>query len=352
VFSFGDAGFYGSHGGAHLNQPIVGMAATPDGHGYWMVASDGGIFAYGDAGFYGSHGGAHLNQPIVGMAATPDGHGYTLMAADGGAFTYGDATFQGSLAGGLLGSPITSVAALPAGVASSPASTVFTVPVNEVDYNYFYYAGGQQRGLSASGASAQICQSDPFPSASHSLTEIDISDPSDQQIVELICDVNPNHTSPYLQATWWLDGQFQAAVGFVQVSRTILNGIPLPVGSTASYAINQSKDRWNLYYDGQLMGYFPDSLWHGTFTTVAEIQVFGEVDAGGFPQPLGQMGNGAYGHDPAAANVDGYQTFGETAPAHLSEYYTAPPSSTPPYFDIGSPTATSFRYGGPGEQAP
>ena len=28
-----------------------GMAATPDGKGYWLVASDGGIFSYGDAQF-------------------------------------------------------------------------------------------------------------------------------------------------------------------------------------------------------------------------------------------------------------------------------------------------------------
>jgi hypothetical protein len=49
----------------------VGMAATPDGKGYWLVASDGGIFNYGDATFYGSAGGIHLNKPIVGMAATP-----------------------------------------------------------------------------------------------------------------------------------------------------------------------------------------------------------------------------------------------------------------------------------------
>ena len=54
IFSFGDAQFYGSTGDIHLNQPIVGMAATPDGGGYWLVASDGGIFAYGDAAFSGS----------------------------------------------------------------------------------------------------------------------------------------------------------------------------------------------------------------------------------------------------------------------------------------------------------
>ena len=29
----------------------MGMAATPDGKGYWLVASDGGIFNYGDAAF-------------------------------------------------------------------------------------------------------------------------------------------------------------------------------------------------------------------------------------------------------------------------------------------------------------
>ncbi len=69
IFSYGDATFYGSTGGMHLNQPIVGMAATPDGGGYWLVAADGGIFSYGDATFYGSTGGMHLNQPIVGMAA-------------------------------------------------------------------------------------------------------------------------------------------------------------------------------------------------------------------------------------------------------------------------------------------
>ncbi|HEX7521567.1 MAG TPA: hypothetical protein VF441_05845, partial [Acidimicrobiia bacterium] len=37
----------------HLNQPVVGMAATPTGHGYWLVARDGGIFAFGDAPYFG-----------------------------------------------------------------------------------------------------------------------------------------------------------------------------------------------------------------------------------------------------------------------------------------------------------
>jgi hypothetical protein len=45
------------------------MATTPDGKGYWLVASDGGIFSFG-APFYGSTGAMTLNKPMVGMAAT------------------------------------------------------------------------------------------------------------------------------------------------------------------------------------------------------------------------------------------------------------------------------------------
>ena len=74
-------------GSLKLNQPVVGMAATPyvpgaggapaspAGLGYWLVAADGGIFNYGDAGFFGSAGGIKLNKPIVGMAPTPGRQG-------------------------------------------------------------------------------------------------------------------------------------------------------------------------------------------------------------------------------------------------------------------------------------
>jgi hypothetical protein len=111
LFAFGDAAFEGSMGGQHLNAPVVGMATTPDGKGYWEVASDGGIFKYGDAGFFGSTGGMTLNRPIVGMATTPDGKGYWLVASDGGIFDYGDAVFYGSAGSLLLNKPVVGMAA-------------------------------------------------------------------------------------------------------------------------------------------------------------------------------------------------------------------------------------------------
>ena len=115
IFTFGDAGFYGSMGGQHLNAGMVGMAATPDGKGYWLAGADGGVFAFGDARFYGSMGGQHLNAGMVGMAATPDGKGYWLAGADGGVFAYGDARFYGSMANQTLNDPVTGIAAAPAG---------------------------------------------------------------------------------------------------------------------------------------------------------------------------------------------------------------------------------------------
>jgi hypothetical protein len=69
VANFGAAQNFGSVSGP-LNWPIVGIAPTADNGGYWLVAADGGIFPFGDAPGLGSTGGRHLNQPMVGMAAT------------------------------------------------------------------------------------------------------------------------------------------------------------------------------------------------------------------------------------------------------------------------------------------
>ena len=89
---------------------ITGLAETPDGHGYWLVGSDGGVFSFGDAQFYGSLPGIGV-QPtsvrftqsdqfnafvayseVVAIQPTSDGHGYWLVGPDGSIFAFGDAT--------------------------------------------------------------------------------------------------------------------------------------------------------------------------------------------------------------------------------------------------------------------
>ena len=94
VFTFGDAGFFGSTGSMHLNRPVVGMAAAPDGGGYWLVASDGGLFSFGTAGFSGAATG-RLRRSAAGMAAT--GGGYRIVSSDGGVYPFGTAPFYGSV---------------------------------------------------------------------------------------------------------------------------------------------------------------------------------------------------------------------------------------------------------------
>jgi hypothetical protein len=114
VFAFGDARYYGSTGGLPLRRPIVDIAPTPTGRGYWLVASDGGIFTYGDAGFFGSTRDVRLASPIVAMSPTPSGRGYVLVSSDGGVFTYGDAVYTGSAVGS--GARVVDIAAHPDGI--------------------------------------------------------------------------------------------------------------------------------------------------------------------------------------------------------------------------------------------
>lgn len=120
IFTVGDAVFIESvrgaltalHGPPGLpDQPVVGIVADPDGHGYWNVAADGGVFAFG-SDFVGSLpeivAFEDLDAPINGMV--PYGDGYLMSAADGGLFAFSDLPFAGS-AHGLADTPVVAIAA-------------------------------------------------------------------------------------------------------------------------------------------------------------------------------------------------------------------------------------------------
>lgn len=107
VFAHGAAPWLGSipqvlPAGVPLAEPVVEIIAHPSGRGYWLVASDGGVFSYGAAGWFGSVPqvlpvGVRLAAPISAATATPSGDGYWLLGADGGVFTFGDAGYHGAL---------------------------------------------------------------------------------------------------------------------------------------------------------------------------------------------------------------------------------------------------------------
>jgi hypothetical protein len=90
--------FHGSAAAFRPSTPVVGIATTPDGNGYWLATGDGTVFAFGDAG------GAH--RPIVGPGAAPivaiasdpaTPHGYWLLARDGTVYPFGGAPEFGPL---------------------------------------------------------------------------------------------------------------------------------------------------------------------------------------------------------------------------------------------------------------
>ncbi len=160
VTGFGSATPVGAPPGNQLAAPLVGLASTSSGHGYWLLGADGGVFAYGDAHFYGSvPATSGPDGPFTGIAATPDGGGYWLTnyfglvesygdaanveelgdmgvflaapvvgivathttsgvwlaGADGGVFTLGDAHFYGSMGNARLNSPVVGMASTPDG---------------------------------------------------------------------------------------------------------------------------------------------------------------------------------------------------------------------------------------------
>jgi hypothetical protein len=132
IAAFGDARWYGSLPAAKARPvaPIVGMARTGDAKGYWLAGADGHVYGFGDARSYGS-----ASAPITAIAAPPGGHGYWLVDADGHVYSFGAARFAGAPDG--YQAPYDAIAALPAGGYVVTAAS---------DAAVYRYAGGTLSG--------------------------------------------------------------------------------------------------------------------------------------------------------------------------------------------------------------
>jgi hypothetical protein len=131
VYPEAGAPWYDSAFGKIPNHAVAaGLAVTPDGHGYWLVASDGTVYPFGDATtganisttcsiigavgdpaggywaytacgniyneagapWFGSEAGDLPKNNGVGLAVTADGGGYWQYTSDGTVYAFGDAT--------------------------------------------------------------------------------------------------------------------------------------------------------------------------------------------------------------------------------------------------------------------
>ena len=92
----------------------TGIAATPDGGGYWVVGADGASYAVGDAKYEGNTPTLTSGQYILNVATGDGLNGYWDVGQDGGVFAFGSAVFYGSLpADGIVTSTVAGIAATP-----------------------------------------------------------------------------------------------------------------------------------------------------------------------------------------------------------------------------------------------
>lgn len=242
------------------------------------------------------------------------------------------------------------------GSSSSPpyvGSLPSTVPVYTSGAYNFYYVGGRQYA-NATGASATLSQAQPVvpeqPSAeNHSLIELAVQSADGQQIVEVgwVVDSTMNgDNSPHLFVYHWVAGQTSCynGCGFVQVSSSVIPGQTVSVGTTASYGINYISGNWDITYNSAIVGYFPASLWAGTFTQLGYVQVFGEVaNSTSSTTHCIQMGDGLGGSSSTSSKISNFALTGSNVGVALSPFATSPSS-----YSYGFASATSLNLGGPG----
>jgi hypothetical protein len=111
VFVFGNLALCGTFAGTGPEQPVAGIAATPDGGGYWLVDRDGHVSAFGDARSYGSLQGVPAGTAVVALTALPDGQGYWLLTAGGQVYAFGAARSYASRVPGRPSAPAVGMAA-------------------------------------------------------------------------------------------------------------------------------------------------------------------------------------------------------------------------------------------------
>jgi Neprosin len=219
-------------------------------------------------------------------------------------------------------------------------------------FSCYYYVGANQWGLSASGAAVAFTQAQPTLGVNdyHSLTELAVESSDGRQIVEVgwtvARDVNSD-VLPHLFVYHWVNGGATCynGCGFVPVSTPVPAGGVVGVGTIGKFKIQFKNNRWQIIYNGNPVGYFPESIWGGSFTKAYEVQVFGEVSGSPTAYPKTQMGNGILGTKPNSAVIKNYALLGSTITPALSPYAINVNSTA---YTYGNVTATSLHYGGPG----
>ena len=223
---------------------------------------------------------------------------------------------------------------------------------------YYYYVSGQYFSQ-AVGATADIEQSDPtvINDYDHSVAEIAVSfGGSRDQVVETGWIVDRGQFGdnlPHLFATDWVNGKLIGFYnnGFIEVPNpdNITPGEAVTVGDIGDYKIVYSSYEWAVYYDGNEIGYFPESLWGGNFTQASEEQAFGEIYSISANNPCDQMGDGIAGSENGSTTIRNYDLINTDGNAYIPKGGVDILVPQPGLYNVGNDSLLNgFNFGGPG----
>lgn len=237
----------------------------------------------------------------------------------------------------------------------------------------FFYNLAEQGSVTGSGLQANLITANPYLDATndaHSLAELAVRSANLQNTIEvgwtkdpIVCAGKANNVCLFV--FHWVNGVAACynGCGWVDYAPTAFNvGDAVPVGVQKRFIIQHSGSEWWIGYGdpspgvAQWLGYYPDSLWGGTFTQGGHFQGFGEVaggrTVGGVVKPCTDMGNGLRGDTSSAtsARVGSLSILTGSVPNNFT--MTQLPTMSP--VGVWNLTALSNRtmaYGGPGYNA-
>jgi len=213
----------------------------------------------------------------------------------------------------------------------------------------YFWGQGIQSNLTATGAQVTMSATAPKVSSQdyHSDSEIYVATDNESDSVEVCAIVGPDSPTPHLLVDYWKNGGVYDN-DFVPVSGApIQNGGAMPTTGTYTITVKYVNTQWQVYYDNQEIGYYPESVWgSGVFTQAQFVDIYGEVEGTATNETTSQMGNGLLGTDPNSAYFSNYSLIGTSTAPDLT--VAGPSGAAANVYKVGYATPTGFHYGGPG----
>lgn len=224
---------------------------------------------------------------------------------------------------------------------------------------YYYGSAGISRDVMGGGMTTSVDR--PLyvttKGQGHSLNEIAVQGGvKNGNIVEVgwivSTDMNGD-ADPHIFVYHWInwDGQGYDGYGWVQFSNRYYptQNISALLRRELYLGYVLYDGNWWAWFDGDWLGYFPETLWGNNFGAATTVQWFGEVATNNGVPPQIQMGDGKLPPPPTAAhmyNVCDVDVKAWTCFVRNDQQLATP--AAPKFYSISQTGFGDLRYGGPG----